>query len=68
MKNNPLAKVVREAFIKNVLAKPSDEDVAEANKNNIGNILKNKRIVLFENAFFDKFRRKASAANVVVCR
>lgn len=50
MKNNPLAKVVREAFIKNVLAKPSDEDVAEANKNNIGNILKNKRIVLFENA------------------
>lgn len=50
MNNNPLAAAVRTAFIKNVLEKPLTEDRDEAAQNTIGNILKNKRISLFEKA------------------
>lgn len=50
MNNNPLAAAIRNAFIKHVLEKPLVEDRHEASQNTIGNILKNKRICLFEQA------------------
>ncbi|MBQ7284924.1 MAG: hypothetical protein IJW72_01540 [Alphaproteobacteria bacterium] len=50
MNNNPLAVAIRNAFIKNVLEKPFVENKEEAAQNTIKNILKNKRICLFEQA------------------
>lgn len=50
MNNNPLAAAIRNAFIKHVLEKPLAEDRHEAAQNTIGNILRNKRICLFEQA------------------
>ena len=50
MNNNPLAVAIRNAFIKNVLEKPFVENKEEAAQNTIKNILKNRRICLFEQA------------------
>ena len=50
MNNNPLAAAVRSAFIQNVLNKPFVENRNKAARNTIENILRNKRVSLFENA------------------
>ena len=49
MNNNPLATVIRNAFIKNVIQQPAVYDDS-AYSNTIGNILKHKRIYRFEKA------------------
>jgi hypothetical protein len=49
MNNNPLAIVIKNAFIKNVINQPCNDDNS-AYKNTIGNILKHKRIYRFEKA------------------
>ena len=54
MNNNPLAKVIRNAFIINVANKETSEDTSYST-NTIGNILRHKRITIFEksiNRFF----------------
>ncbi len=63
MNNNPIAAVIRNAYIKNVLSKPIDKDNADATKNTIANILRNKRISLFENAI-NSFLTKSGQAPV----
>lgn len=50
MNNNPLAAAVRNAFIVNVLNKPLEQKPSEISRNSIANILRNKRICLFEQA------------------
>lgn len=50
MNNNPLAHAIRKAFMANVIAKPLSEDQAKTSANTIGNILRHKRICLFEKA------------------
>ena len=49
MNNNPLAKTIRNAFIINVANKKTSED-ASYSTNTIGNILRHKRITIFEKA------------------
>lgn len=50
MNNNPLASVIRDAYIKDVLSKPEAADNNDCTQNTIENILRNKRICRFENA------------------
>lgn len=50
MNNNPIAKIIRNAFIKNVTERPLVSDKPELGANTIGNILRNKRITRFEQA------------------
>lgn len=61
MQHNPLAKVIRTAFIKNVVNKPLLQ-IKDNTPNSIGNILKHKRIYRFEqeiNKFLLKSGEKA---------
>ena len=50
MYNNPLASVVRDAFIQNVYSQPITSDNENIRKNTIQNIMRHKRITLFEKA------------------
>ena len=50
MKNNPLAAVVRSAYIKNVANAPLQVQNQSLGKNTLGNILRHKRMVRFEQA------------------
>ncbi len=50
MNNNPLAAAIRNAFIHNVLNKPLEQEKEDFSKNSIENIIRNKRICLFEKA------------------
>lgn len=50
MNNNPIAKVIRSAFIKNVTERPRVSDKPELGSNTIANILRNKRMTRFEQA------------------
>lgn len=50
MYNNPLASVVRDAFIQNVYSQPIITDNDNIRKNTIQNIMRHKRITLFEKA------------------
>ncbi len=48
MYNNPLAIVIRDAFIQNVYLRPTKSDNDNISRNTIQNILRHKRITLFE--------------------
>lgn len=50
MNNNPLAAAVRSAFVRNVLNKPLEQTAPDTARNTIANILRNKRVCLFEQA------------------
>ena len=50
MNNNPIASAIRNAFIKQVLSQPLSEKRETFARNSFENILRNKRICLFENA------------------
>lgn len=51
MNNNPLAAAIRNAFIRNVLNKPlAADDAGENARNTLENIIRHKRICLFEKA------------------
>lgn len=63
MYNNPLGKVIRRAFIKNVLQQPLDTNGETAGRNTIANILRHKRICLFEQAV-NKFITSAGEATL----
>ncbi len=50
MNNNPLAAAIRNAFVRNVLDRPLEQNTRETAGNTIANILRHKRICLFEQA------------------
>ena len=50
MYNNPIATVIREAFIQNVYSQPITADNDNISHNTIQNIMRHKRITLFEKA------------------
>lgn len=50
MNNNPLGKVIRDAFIQNVTNSPLSTDNSDKGRNTIANILRHKRMTRFEQA------------------
>ncbi|MBE6444089.1 MAG: hypothetical protein E7020_05435 [Alphaproteobacteria bacterium] len=63
MYNNPIAQVIRDAFIENVSRKELIQNIEDPKVNTIGNILRNQRITLFEKAI-NRFLQKSGLPDI----
>ena len=63
MYNNPIAQIVRNAFIENVSRKELIQNIEDPKVNTIGNILRNRRITLFEKAI-NRFLQKSGLPDI----